>query len=296
MITKFPTFTKLTLAQQKDIERFTVRFEPYSDFNFTSLFCWSIDNSTEVSMLNDNLVIKLPDYITGKPVYSILGKTNVDSSLEKLLATTKSVRLVPEVVVKSIDHPRQFRFREDQDNFDYIYNLEHLASLSGKKYKAKRQKSNSVKRAFGHKLIVSRSSVINPLVKKDLRRVFDEWAKESKQTTKEIQPEEVAFSRLLELSNHFSLLVSLITLEGRAVGFSVNEILNNKYALCHFEKAVSIHSQFFSFLVNQAAKDVLEYGCKFVNWEQDLGIDGIRKSKSSYHPALFLKKYTVELA
>ena len=38
------------------------------------------------------------------------------------------------------------------------------------------------------------------------------------------------------------------------------------------------------------AKLLLERGYKFVNREEDLGIEGLRKAKQSYKPAVWLKK------
>lgn len=40
MIPKFPEFKKLELSNKEEIENFTSKFPPYSDFNFVSMWCW----------------------------------------------------------------------------------------------------------------------------------------------------------------------------------------------------------------------------------------------------------------
>ena len=78
MIALFPEFSKIDISHRYEIEAITSKFEPYSDFNFVSLFCWDTDGSAAVSVSNDNLIIKIPDYINGIPVYSMLGDSKID--------------------------------------------------------------------------------------------------------------------------------------------------------------------------------------------------------------------------
>lgn len=65
MISEFPQFKKLELADKKDIEKFTSKFPPYSDFNFVSMWSWDIRGEMRVSQLNGNLVVRFTDYLTG---------------------------------------------------------------------------------------------------------------------------------------------------------------------------------------------------------------------------------------
>jgi hypothetical protein len=82
-------------------------------------------------------------------------------------------------------------------------------------------------------------------------------------------------------------------LDGVCVGFSVNEVLDDTYVLCHFQKAVLDFENVDVFLSNVVAKEAMHFGCHYINWEQDLGIPGLRELKQSYKPDLFLKKYTI---
>ncbi len=78
------------------------------------------------------------------------------------------------------------------------------------------------------------------------------------------------------------------------IAYSINEILNSNYAIAHFYKAV-MYNGLFDYLMEESSKFLLKFGSKSFNFEQDLGIQGLRKSKLSFKPSSFLKKYTVIL-
>lgn len=77
MIPEFPNFKKIELSDQKEIESFTSKFPPYSDFNFTSLWSWDTHTNMQISILNKNLVIRFNDYLSDSFFYSLLEIMNV---------------------------------------------------------------------------------------------------------------------------------------------------------------------------------------------------------------------------
>jgi hypothetical protein len=89
------------------------------------------------------------------------------------------------------------------------------------------------------------------------------------------------------------LLIIEIKLGNELVAFSINHIAAPGYAITHFEKAIKIHKYFNSYVIYQVARLQDEFGCKKVNWEDDLGFPGLRQNKSSYHPAEMLNKYQI---
>jgi hypothetical protein len=97
----------------------------------------------------------------------------------------------------------------------------------------------------------------------------------------------------LEHAESFILMFTTLQIKGRLAGFSIHEILDQQFAITHFEKALPIHRNAYLPLINKAAADLVGNSCKYVNWEQDLGLEGLRKSKQSYQPVKFLKKYIV---
>jgi hypothetical protein len=295
MISAFPAFSKLGIEHKDDIAEFTSRFEPYSDFNFTSLLSWD-DGSTEVSMIHGNLVIKISDYVTGETAYSLLGNNEVEPSLRLLLSSAGELRFVPETTVSSVIGKDSFLIGEDRDNFDYVYLLNDLAELPGGAFKKKRNKASRFKKSFAGQSIGAISERLHPGRKPDIDRIFSSWHTSSDKDEEEILAERNALLRLVEYSEKLDILFTGVAADGICVGFSLNEKIGTDFAICHFEKALAEYNDLniYTYLSQQAAKDLSGLGCKYVNWEQDLGLPGLRKAKLSYKPAGFLKKYTVK--
>src|SRR3990167_9981485 len=97
MIPEFPHFKKLELADKKDVEKFTQKYPPYSDFNFVSMWSWDIKGEMRLSTLNNNLVVRFTDYLTGEPFYSFLGDNKVNETAEKLLDFTLEEEIKPKL-------------------------------------------------------------------------------------------------------------------------------------------------------------------------------------------------------
>ena len=79
------------------------------------------------------------------------------------------------------------------------------------------------------------------------------------------------------------------------IGFSIDELLPNQYAISHFFKADSSYRGVYDFLNEKVAENLSNRGIALWNWEQDLGIESLKISKTGYRPVDFLKKYTVSL-
>lgn len=293
MIKKYPHFSKLNLEHFKFIVDFTSAFEPYSDFNFVSLFSWNIDESTEISLLNDNLVIKMPDYLTNDHIVTMIGKNKVNESLSTLLKKDLSLKLIPQTVIGHISEPAEFELIEDPDNHDYLFDLQAHAKFEGPHLSGKRKKLKRFIREYGARTLVQKINNHDICKRRELEEVFMKWAKERKKYDADIKNENKAIVRILEKANHFELESYEILIDGEIVGFSINEVLPDRYANCHFQKCLLSYANIDVFLTNFVAKKLLEAGCLYSNWEQDLGVEGLKGLKQSYRPIKMLEKYQI---
>ncbi len=294
MIARFPDFSTIRIEHKEEINNFTFNFEPYSDSSFVNLFAWNVDNSASLSWLNGNLIIRLPDYIEkGRYVYSLIGINDLDTTVETLLSYFPLLSLVPQIVINNLKSPEKYAIAEDRDNFDYLYKIDDLASLQGSEYRKKRQKVNRTHETLKDRLELSTQTHINNALRKEMEDVLARWQVQTEQPIDRIELEGMALRRLLDHFYFFDLHITTCRIDGRLEGFSINEVLDEAFSICHFEKSItSEHDGTGSVLINHAAKSLSPLST-IVNWEQDLGIPGLKKSKLSYKPIKYHRKYWI---
>ncbi|HEU4914896.1 MAG TPA: phosphatidylglycerol lysyltransferase domain-containing protein [Candidatus Saccharimonadales bacterium] len=296
MIGTFPAFTTLDIGHRAEVEAITSKFAPYADFSFVNLYAWSMNQQTEVSLLNGNLVVRLPDYITGDTLmYSIIGRHRVEQSLRQIMELSGSLCLVPEEVARHLDDPA-YLVQDDRDNADYMYEVFSLATLQGKELKKKRNKVHRFLRDFGEAVKVSTETDISETTAHALREVFKEWAASSNKSDEECHAEYVAIDRMLQHAKELNLLFAMVKIEEKIVAFSVHELRDDGHAICHFEKALPVHECLYAFTIYYTANELAARGVQQVNWQQDLGIPGLRQAKTSYQPNGLLKKFSITRA
>jgi len=94
--------------------------------------------------------------------------------------------------------------------------------------------------------------------------------------------------------NNLSVQGAVIVVGGRVGAFTIGEHLNRDTVVIHIEKADPDIPGLYQ-LINQQFCKNMEEEITYVNREQDLGIDGLRKAKLSYYPDHFVEKYRIRL-
>ena len=192
------------------------------------------------------------------------------------------------------NYPDKFDYTEERDLFDYVYDGDSMRELKGRKNVKKRNHINyflkEYEGRFEYRLLDEND--FDACLK-----LVEEWTsnkEENGQVDEEMEEELIGIKKLF---NSFPVIkdklkIAGIFIDGKLEAFTMGEYLNPNMALIHIEKANPnirglypyINQQF---LVNEFS-DV-----EFVNREEDLGIEGLRKAKLSYHPVKFVEKYTV---
>lgn len=292
MTTTYPNFIPLTIEHKDYIQDFHRGFRPYSDFNFISMLAWNVDGRSQISTLNGNLIIKMPNYNSDELIVSILGDNLIDDTIEELLKSEKQLNLVPETVVKNIKTKKKLKIIEDDTGHDYIFSLSKLSKLPGKDYKNKRKLQNRFIKEYGNSISLHTNLDINEY-KKDVDKLLKQWGREKSKEDYEIKAELLAINKLLDFANEVDVIWTGLFLGDKLIGFSVNEIINKDYANCHFHKTIPSYKYSDVYLTNETSKMLKSDGCKYINWEQDLGLEGLRLLKQSYKPTKYLKKYSI---
>jgi len=293
----FPVFEPLTVGHKADIESFTSKFPPYSDFNFTSLYCWNTNGCVAVSTLNGNLVVRFCDYLTGLPLYSFLGDQKTGETALALLALSKEeglepqLKLVPEVAVAGMD-PATLTVTEDEDNADYLLPIDKLTSYAGNRLGGKRNFVNRFKAAYSWETrLLDLSDAAD---QKAIMDMFAAWADGKGLDASFSENERKALTGIFPLAKVQPLLTPAIFVGDQLAGFAIVEPLGGGDAILHFEKAdAKGFVGIYQMVMMETARILAEKGCTTLNYEQDLGIAGLRKTKKSFTPSGYLRKYRV---
>lgn len=302
MIPEFPSFKKIELTDRTAIEAHTRKYPPYSDFNFTSLWSWDSGGKRGVSRLRNNLVVRFTDYQTQSPFLSFLGTHKVEETVRELLAYAKdmdmrpALHLVPEIVINEIDIPA-FKVVCDQDNCDYVYLVSALAHMPGGAYKSKRVLAKKFTEQQPNVRFEMRNLHRSGL-HTDIVSVIRSWEKNKSVNRRlhNIAHEDAAIQRLLKMPYARNVMIGAVFIDEVMEAFTIEEIVPHKYSIGHFWKTGGTHPGAYEFLAQKTAQYLGERGVIYWNWEQDLGLESLRFSKTSYRPSDFLKKYTVSLA
>lgn len=295
MSPKFPNFKKIELSDRALIESFTENYPPYSDYNFTSLWCWNTKDKTEISEFDGNLVVRFTDYLTGKPFYSFLGPRPYKRTVQKLLQFIEGeglppvLRLLPEHCIRRLKRTA-LKVEEDPDNFDYILAIKELVTYQGRSWRGKRNFVNRFRKQY--QSTTSEIDIADSRTRKSIQKLFLRWAEQKKLEAREVENESTALRRLLHAAQSSSFVAIGVFISDRLIGFSVNEVVAQSYAVLHFEKAdVNSFVGVYPYVMQETARELAARGCRYLNYEQDLGLPGLRKAKESYHPCHLLKKY-----
>ncbi|MDU2418117.1 phosphatidylglycerol lysyltransferase domain-containing protein [Negativicoccus succinicivorans] len=186
--------------------------------------------------------------------------------------------------------PNCYRYERDRDNFEYIYKTSDLINLPGKSLRQKKNHVNAFRRDYvGYEYVN-----LGPEHKEECLAVADEWLDEH-QTTEDMAAERVGIERVFDNWEALGVKGGAIRIYGKIIAFSIGEYIHPKLAVIHFEKAnPNVRGSFQ--IINQEFVSHAWADTEFINREEDMGIDGLRQAKESYHPDHFAEKYDVYLA
>ena len=297
MLPEFPKMKSIELSDREDVEKFTRKFPPYSDFNFVSMWSWDIHNKMMLSQLNNNLIVLFNDYVSGKYFLSFIGENKIFDTASELISFSKKnyqvnfLKLIPEEMINTLSEST-FIIESDRDSYDYVYSVAHLMNMNNW---SKNSSGKRIRKFLKSNLDYTiKQFHIDEILKEEYEGMFKRWAKNKNIDNHFELNEYKAFERFLQIDNKNIRFISLYV-DSTLVGFTAYEILSNDFAMSHFAKAdVRYHNTINDILNWEEAKLLNEKGIKYFNWEQDLGIPGLRYSKEKYKHSFFLKKFIIK--
>lgn len=291
-IPEFPNFTRVGIEHREAFAIARGNLPAYSDSSVWSIVSWDLEDLAVCSALNGSVVIRLPDYETGELITTILGESVRGNELDLLIDRFGRLDLVPEEIAAHYRRPdRQVEF--DRDHDDYVLDCTSLVAAEGSQYTYFRNQIARLERSTPSIAI----RALDLRVQEDRREILevaDRWAEKTHQDANEIGRELGALRRLLKkcAEGEADGLLALCLVDGRdaMLAFEISERVQSEWFVCGFLKTVDKRKGLSRKTLASVADRACRVGVRYLNLEQDLGLDGLRDFKSSLRPVRMLRK------
>lgn len=270
---------------------------------------YSFANNVAWQRLNDTVICHYKNfyiscsYDDGQPYVTFPTGVKIDDSgkkeyielfadLKKYFSEQNKKLIVSSVNEENLEWIKEYygtnvEISYDRDSSDYIYNSADLSELKGKKYHGKR---NHIKRFMDNEWSFEKIDSAN--INECFEFATQLYNQNESSNDYSSIVEQYAINTFLMNMDYFGLVGVVLKSEDKIVGFTIGEQLNSDTFIVHIEKALSDVQGAYPMICNQFVKNFAK-DLKYVNREEDLGIEGLRKSKLSYKPVFLLDKYVV---
>lgn len=264
------------------------------EFAFANLCMWGRQSAT---ILHDHMV--LFSQFNRRSVYPYpVGTGDKKAVLDAIIADAKERGIPCRITGLNADavdmlnrlYPSQFRFHADRDSFDYVYEIEKLSSLSGKKYQAKRNHINRFREAYPNYRVEPLNDSNLPAVMQMAETWYEQRMQEMPDS--DFHMEKAALAKAFRHYKELHMEGLLLWAEESLLAFTLGSPLSHNTFDIHFEKAFAdvqgaypIINQEFALYLKEKYPNLC-----YLDREEDMGIEGLRKSKLSYHPHHLVEK------
>ena len=264
-------------------------------FSFSNLLMWGLQ---EIAYVHDHVV--LYSRFDCHCFYPFpIGSGDKKAVLDAIFSDAKERGVCPcltglnEDDKKTVEtlYPNQFYFHADRGNYDYVYDINDLADLKGRKLHRKRNHLKHFKKNHP-------DYVVTPITFENMDRVrafVSEWYKLKLEENPDgdYHHEQAAFEKVFTHYEDLEMEGLLLEEHGEVLGFTMASPMSSDTFDVHFEKArgdidgayTTINSEFANYIRSKYPH------IKYLDREEDMGIPGLRKAKMSYFPHHLVKKY-----
>jgi len=290
-------FRPVRLEDRAVIERYTIPSGIVNcDLAFANMYCWQEVYHSAWAEIGGFLVIRF--YIDGgakigymqpvgegdfAPVVPILHEdAHAHGQRLRLIGLTdEGCAMIRRM------HLGQFAFGSDPALEDYVYRADDLRDLPGRRYQPKRNHINRFTAAYP-------DYRYEPLTSDrfaECMALEREWRRAHEGHASELCAEQRAMQRAFEHFEELGLTGGCLYVGDRLVAFTYGSAINGSTFDTHVEKADTEYDGAFT-VINKLFAQHLPTRFTLIDREEDLGLDGLRRAKRSYHPTFMQRKFT----
>lgn len=290
-IPAFPEFSPINLDMRPELHPLLADLpDGVSEFTFAGLYLFRNEYSYEISRLPGGTIIGrgvkkgfrfvilpqgLPDNPEGKKLF------------QEILSEYDYIRAVSErnlYQYESLIREMPAWAVADRDNYDYLYDRNDMAELSGKKFHKKRNLIHNFERSYPEHHVLDFKKEYVPAALK----VLDKWRDQVA-----IEGDYREAQNAVELFAELELSGSVVCIEGQPAAFALGEsIANGSSYIIHVEKGDHEMKGIYQYIFREMVRSLPE-SIKTINREQDVGDPGLRQAKQTYRPIGFTRKFQI---
>lgn len=269
------------------------------NYNFANLYMWGFH---QAAIFNNHIVL-LAQFNNFKVYLYPIGHGDNKSVLDAVIADAKERGILCRITgmrasdKQTLDelYPGMFQFMDDRNSHDYVYTIDDLADLKGRKYHGKRNHYHRFCDTFPN-------YTAEPICKENLiqaRQMIERWyeVKLQENPDRDYHMEQTAIARAFDNYHELGMEGLALLDGGRVLAVTLGSRMAEDTFDVHFEKAywavdgayTAINYEFARYIRNKLPQ------IKYLNREEDMGIEGLRKSKESYKPHHMVEKISAYL-
>ena len=292
-------FRPLTIEDRPTVLKYTMTTTRRNCYlSFSNLYSWSSRFLTEIAELGGYLLMRYL-YAERTTYLMPVGEGDIKPVIEALMSDAteqgdefRLIGVCAEMRAKlEAAFPDRFEFLGNRDYFDYVYLRSDLAELKGKKFQPKRNHINKFKAEFPDYVY---KPLTPDLVPECLRLEKCWWEANNGERDQDLQDERQAMTRAMNHIDELGIIGGTLWVEDHLVAFTFGCPINQDTFDTCVEKACTDYDGAYAMINYEFARRLPEHFV-YINREEDLGIEGLRKAKLSYHPVILLEKYAIKV-
>lgn len=293
-------FQKFDLTNKTAYDRYLMHCgERGCEYSFANLNLWGRQRA---AFVEDHLV--LFSQFERRSVYPFpVGQGDIRPVLDAVIDDAHSRGIVcrlsgltaQDCVTLEELYPGQFNFHPDRNGCDYVYAIDNLADLPGRKYQRKRNHVNKFRQSHPDCEAVVLTPELMPAVWDMVNNWYENRIAENSQVDYHL--ERTAMKRAFAHKDALGLEGMVLVENGEILAMTMGSRLSEGTFDVNFEKAREDIDGAYA-AINQAfARHLRERypELRFLNREDDMGLPGLRKAKLSYYPDHLIVKFWARL-
>lgn len=276
-----------------------------SGLSFSSLYMWREGNDFSYEIIEGYLCISGLSYLEIEdnlhfmfPPLSKNGEYEKESLRKCILSAKKkfeekgevfSIRLVPADMKAHIGEAMpEIKWIDDRPNYDYIYDRDEITALRGKKFHAKKNYINSFKKNYEYEFEPITSEMTDELM--EFIEVFVSSKEMAEHDMMLLRMEMDSLRDVFENFERIGMIGGIIRIDGRIRAMAAGGMLGSDMVVEHIEKADREVRGLYPMIFHQFCCS-LPGSIRYINREEDMDIENLRKAKLSFKPCELIEKF-----